>query len=56
MKLDQVIEYSKINNFLQNHAENEKWKLVPNLSFFKKKALYEVKAMFRQLSVNQAVM
>ena len=44
MKFGQLIEY-KENFFLENHEENEAARLVPDLFFFfKKKALYELKA------------
>ena len=36
--------------FFKNHAENEAWRLVPDLFLFFKKALYEVKASDPQLS------
>ena len=42
MKFGQLIEYNKRNIFLQNHAENEAWKLVPE-------SLYKVKASGLQL-------
>ena len=42
MKFGQLIEYSVRNIFLQNHAENEAGRLVPDLFLFFKKALYEV--------------
>ena len=49
----QLVDHSKINDFLQkNHAENEAGRLVSNLFFFFKKALYEVKAGSLQLSFN----
>ena len=38
MKLGQLIEYNKRNIFLQNYAENEAGRLVPDLSLFFKKA------------------
>ena len=37
---------------LQNHAENETGRLVPDLSLAFRKALYEVKASGLQLGVN----
>ena len=52
MKLGQLIEYKKLNIFLQNYAENEVGKLVPDLFLFFKKAWYEVKASDLQLSFN----
>ena len=42
MKFGQLIEYNKGNNFLQNHAENEAERLVPDLFLLFKKPLYEV--------------
>ena len=38
MKLGQLIEYNKRNNFLKNYAENETGRLVPDLFLFFKKA------------------
>ena len=38
MKCDQLIEYNKINIFLQNNAENEARRLVPDPFLFSKKA------------------
>ena len=38
MKLRQLIEYHKINIFLENYAENEAGRLVPGLFLFFKKA------------------
>ena len=49
-KYSQLIEYLKSNILLQNHAENEAWRLVPDLFLLFKKALYEVKASGLQLS------
>ena len=43
MKLGQLIEHNMKNIFLQNHAENEAGRLVPDLFLFLKKALSEVK-------------
>ena len=40
MKFGQLIEYNKINIFLQNHAEDETGKLVPDRFLFFKKALF----------------
>ena len=34
MKFCQLIEYNKINIFLQNHAENDAERLVPDLFLF----------------------
>ena len=39
MKFSQLIENNKRYIFLQNHAENESRRLVPDLSLFSKKAL-----------------
>ena len=39
--------------FFKNHAENEAGRLVPDLSLFFKKALYELKTNGLQLSFNQ---
>ena len=47
MKLDQL-EYNK-RNFLQNHAENEAGRLVPDLLLLLKKE-YEAKASGLQLT------
>ena len=52
LKFGQVIEYNKMNIFLQNHAENEAGRLVPDLFLFFKKALYGVKTNSLQLSFN----
>ena len=38
MKLGQLIEYNKRNNFLKNYAENETERLVADLFLFFKKA------------------
>ena len=38
--------------FFKNHAENETARLIPDLFFFKKKALYEVNASRLQLNFN----
>ena len=43
MKFGQLIEY-KEKFFFENHEENEAARLVPDLFFFLKKALYELKA------------
>ena len=50
IKLGSLIEYHKSNIFLQNHAENEAGRLVPELFLLFKKALYEVKASGLQFS------
>ena len=39
MKFGQSIEYTKVNIFLKNHAQNEAERLVPDLFLFFKKAL-----------------
>ena len=38
MKSRQLIEYDKRNNFLENYAENEAGRLVPDLFLFMKNA------------------
>ena len=38
MKFGQLIEYNKRNIFLENYAENEAGRLVPDLPLFFKKA------------------
>ena len=38
MKLGQLIEYNKRNNFLKNYAQNEVERLVPDLFLFLEKA------------------
>ena len=38
MKLGQLIEYNKRNNFLKNYVENEVERLVPDLFLFLEKA------------------
>ena len=48
MKFGQLIEYNQIFLF-KNHAQNEADRLVPDLSLFFKKALYQVKASGLQL-------
>ena len=52
MKFDQLMEFNKINIFLQTHAENVATRLVPDLCLFFEKALYEVKLIGLQLSFN----
>ena len=52
MKLGQLIEYNMRNIFLQNHAENEAWKPVPDLFLIFKNASYEVKASGHYFSFN----
>ena len=51
MKFGQLIEYNKREVFL-HHAENEAWRLVPDLFLFLKKPLHEIKASGLQLSFN----
>ena len=48
MEFGQVIEYNQGKIFIQNHAENETGRLVPDLYLFFKKALYEAKARIRK--------
>ena len=50
LKLGQVVEYNNRNIFFKYHAENEAGRLVPDLFFFFRKALYELKASGLQLS------
>ena len=52
MKFDLVIEYNKGNIFFKKHAENETERLIPDLFFFLKKALDEVKASDLQPGFN----
>ena len=52
MKFGQLIEHSKGNIFLWNHAENETGRLVSDFFLFYKKALYEVKTSRLQFSFN----
>ena len=52
MKFGHLIEYYKKIFFFRNQAENVAERLVPDLFFFKKKVLYEVKAIDLQLSCN----
>ena len=49
MKFGQLIEYSKINIFFENHADNEAGRLVPDHFLSFKKALYKKKASGLQL-------
>ena len=49
MKFGQLVEYNKKNVLLQNHAENEAGRLVPDLFLLFKKALYKVKQSGLQL-------
>ena len=50
MKFNQLIKYNKAYIFCKNQADNEVGRLVPDLSLFLRKALYEVKASGLQLS------
>ena len=50
MKFGHLIEYNKRNIFLNNHAENEAGRVAPDLFFFFKKALHEVKESGLQLN------
>ena len=50
MKFNQLIKYNKAYIFFKNQADNEVGRLVPDLSLFLRKALYEVKASGLQLS------
>ena len=52
MKFGPMIEYNKNSSFPQNLAENEARRLVPDLSLFFRKALYETKAIVLQVSFN----
>ena len=45
MKFGQLIEYNMRIVFFKNHAENKAGRLVPDLSLFFVKALYEVNAI-----------
>ena len=49
MKFSQLIEYNKINIFIQKQAENEAGRLVPDRFLLLKKALYKVKACGLQI-------
>ena len=53
MKLGRSREYNVINNFLQNHEENEAGRLAVDLFPSCKKALYKVKASGYHLSFNK---
>ena len=52
MKFGLLIEHNKRNTFLQNCAEHEAGRLVPDLFLFFKKAQYEVKGSGLQPSFN----
>ena len=49
MKFRQLIDHPKRNIFIENYAENEAGKLVPDPFLFFKKAVYQVKARCLQL-------
>ena len=49
MKFYRLIEYSKKNIFIKNHAENEARRLVPGFFLFFKKDLRKIKASGLQL-------
>ena len=49
MKFGQLIEYNKINIFLQKSSRKKAWRLVPDLLLFFKKVLYVVKASKNKL-------
>ena len=53
MKFGQLIEYDKRSIFLQNYAENQAGRLVPELFLLFKKVLYVVKASGLQLSLSK---
>ena len=52
MNIGQIIEYNKINIFLKNHAENKTERVIPDLSLYLIKDLFEVKASDLQISFN----
>ena len=52
VKRGQLLEYKKRSIFLQKSCKNEAERLVPDLSLYFKKALYEVKASGLQFSFN----
>ena len=52
MKFNQLIKYNMKNTFLQNCAENEGGKLVPDFFQLFKKSLYKVKANGQHLGFN----
>ena len=52
MKFGHLIEYNERNIFFKSLAENEARRLVPDISLFFKKALYEVETSSLQLSFN----
>ena len=50
LKFCQLMEYNKRSASLHKYAEIEKGRVVPDLLFFKKKALYEIIESSLQLS------
>ena len=52
LKVDELIEHNKRNIFLLLSSENETGRLIPELFFFFKKALYEVKTSGLQRRLN----
>ena len=50
MEFDQLIEYNVKNIFLQKSCRKEAQRLFPDLFFFNKKTLHEVKASGQRLS------
>ena len=52
MKFGLLTVYNMINIFFKNQAEQEAERLVPELFFFFKRVLYEVKASGQQLNFN----
>ena len=52
MRFGQLIEYKVRNIFIKKYTENETGRLVPDLLFYFKKALYKVKASSLQLIFN----
>ena len=51
MKLGQLIESNKRNIFLQNYAESQAGRLVPDLFSFFRKALYKVRTSGLNLDI-----
>ena len=52
MRFGQLIEYKVRNIFIKKYTENETGRLVPDLLFYFKKALYKVKASSLQFIFN----
>ena len=52
MKFVQLIECNKKIFFFKNYAENEAWRLLPDLVLFFKNALYEINTSGLELSFN----